>query len=464
MTPTLDTVIGLDIGTTTSKALIRALDGPHAVVVEQPTPWRFGADGGTEIDPRELLRAAVDLIGRAVTQGRSRWGALTVRAISVTGLAESGVILDPAGRAEIPALAWFDARGVRELRAVAERGPNFAKDFPGVTGLPWSAQASFAKLLWCQGERRIAPGSMWLSVPEWIAHALGGDRVREPSLASRTGLIRQDTSEVWAEAAEIAGLSATFLPDAAPAGTPVGRLTYDDLPSAASGAVLSIAGHDHPVAALAVGATGPDEVFNSSGTADVMARAVPSNLTDAHRAAIVAAGWSAGRHVVPDTDLLLAGGSGGLVLRRVLDALGAATPDARDRLDAASSRVTTLPPGLVISADGRARDDVEIRFRDGATPAAIWCAATRYTADLARRMLADVEPIVGRHRRAVAAGGWTRLASVRAAKTAAIDFLEFSDIRQPGATGAALLAEYSLTAHRTSLPEFLTNASQLADA
>lgn len=463
MTIRLDTVIGLDVGTTTSKALIRVLDRSDTVVVEAPTPWQLGVDGGTEIYPGALRRAAVDLIGRATSEGTSRWGSLGVRAISVTGLAESGVILDGSGRAEIPSIAWFDSRGEQEFSALAQQLPDLAATFPGVTGLPWSAQASLAKLLWLDGQRRLAPGSVWLSVPEWIVSALGGDRVREPSLASRTGLVRQDTGELWAEAAEVAGVSGRFLPDQASAGMPVGRLTSDELP-AASGAVLSVAGHDHPVAALAVDATGPDEVFNSSGTADVMARAVPSTLTDAHRAAIVAAGWSAGRHIVPETDLLLAGGSGGLVLRRVLDALGATLPDARARLDATSAQVTALPPGLIISADGRARDDVEIRFRDGVTPAVIWSAATRYTAELARAMLADVEPIVGRHRRAVAAGGWIGMSSVRSAKTAAIESLEFSDVRQPGATGAAMLAEYSLTAHSMSLPEFLTDASQFADA
>ena len=76
----------------------------------------------------------------------------------------------------------------------------------------------------------------------------------------------------------------------------------------------------------------------------MLARAVPSPLTNAQRAAIVAAGWSAGAHVVPQTDLLLAGGSGGLLLRRVLDALGADDADARDRLDQRACRSRRCRP------------------------------------------------------------------------------------------------------------------------
>ncbi|MCL2780722.1 MAG: hypothetical protein FWD74_04410, partial [Actinomycetia bacterium] len=196
---------------------------------------------------------------------------------------------------------------------------------------------------------------------------------------------------------------------------------------------------------LAVDAVGADELFNSSGTADVLARAVAAPLTDSQRAAIVAVGWSAGAHIVPGTELLLAGGAGGLLLRRVLAVLGVNSASARQRLDQASERLTELPAGLVVRGDSRHRDDVEIRLRDGATPAALWRAATGCTARLASDMLAGITPIVGAHRRAVAAGGWTAMASVRSAKRAEIGGLEFCDLVQPGTAGAALLAEHSLT-------------------
>ena len=62
------------------------------------------------------------------------------------------------------------------------------------------------------------PASTWLSVPEWIVFALGGDPVREPSLASRTGLIDQGTGQLWPDALAAAGLPARILPGERPAG------------------------------------------------------------------------------------------------------------------------------------------------------------------------------------------------------------------------------------------------------
>jgi sugar (pentulose or hexulose) kinase len=371
--PVTDVVLGLDIGTTSSKAVIRPLREPATgQFTEQPTPWHTRPGGRTEIDPHRLTRLAVDLIGQAVKAAEPHWGPVRVRAIGVTGLAESGVLLDPAANPAAPAIAWFDHRGTRELDHLAQREPKFKAAFERTTGLPWSCQASLAKLLWLQasGTAQLSPATTWLSVPEWIVFALGGDPVREPSLASRTGLIDQDTGQPWPDALTAAGLPANILPAERLAGQPAGYLKHQDVPACAAGAVLTVAGHDHPVAAIAVGATGRDELFNSSGTADVLARSVPGTLNAANRQAIVDAGWSVGRHVRPDTSLLLAGVSGGLLLRRVLTALGAETAAARAALDQASLNIKDLPPGLEVTGDGRSQDDVVLRIQDGATPAA----------------------------------------------------------------------------------------------
>jgi sugar (pentulose or hexulose) kinase len=450
MTHSTDVVIGLDIGTTSSKAVVQRAPGHDAYYTEQPTPWHTYPDGRTEIDPHRLSGLAVDLIGAAVRIAEQAMGQPRVRAIGVTGLAESGVLLGAARRPVAPAIAWFDHRGTRELDQLARQAPEFAEAFPRTTGLPWSSQASLAKLLWLRatGHVKAGPAATWLSVPEWIVFALGGDPVREPSLASRTGLVDQDTGAPWPAALEAAGLSATIHPAERLAGQPAGHLTHDDIPKSASGAILTVAGHDHPVAAIGVGATGPDELFNSSGTADVLARSVPGTLSGAQRQAVVDAGWSAGRHVLPDTSLLLAGVSGGLLLRRVLAALGAETEPARTALDHASLNTKDLPPGLSVTGDGRRQDDVVLRIQDGATPAAIWAAAVRYTTTQASHLLGDIEKVVGPHRRAVAAGGWTRMASVRAAKAAALAGLSFSPAVQPGVTGAALLAIHALEGNK----------------
>jgi sugar (pentulose or hexulose) kinase len=460
MTVSTDVVIGIDIGTTSSKAVARSTSRCGAPYVEQPTPWHTSGCGQTEIDPYGLLDVAVELIGRAVRAAESACGPVRVRSIGVTGLAESGVLLDAAGRPAAPVIAWFDHRGGREIEQIGREAPGFAAMFERRTGLPWSSQASIAKLLWLRASGYpVGPASTWLSVPEWIVFGLGGDPVREPSLASRTGLIDQGTGEVWPDALAAAGLSARILPDERPAGFRAGYLRHDGVVSCAAGAVLTVAGHDHPVAAIGVGAVEGAELFNSSGTADVLARSIPGTLDETQRQRVVSAGWSLGRHVLPDTSLLLAGVSGGLLLRRVLAALGSESAEARAALDHASLSIGDLPAGLSVTGDGRTQDDVVIRIQDGASPASVWTAAVRYTAAQTRLVPKDLATGVGPPGGAVAAGGWTQMASVRAAKAAVIDAMSFSPVVQPGVTGAALLAEFALAGEGQPLADFIRQST-----
>ena len=71
-----------------------------------------------------------------------------MRSIGVAGIAESGVLLNAAGRPAAPVIAWFDHRGGHEIEQLGREAPGFAAAFARTTGLPWSSQASMAKLLW----------------------------------------------------------------------------------------------------------------------------------------------------------------------------------------------------------------------------------------------------------------------------------------------------------------------------
>jgi sugar (pentulose or hexulose) kinase len=437
---TTDITVGLDIGTTSSKAIaVDPLDRQVALA-EAGTPWTT-VTGGTETTAESLLTLAVGLLADVARRAEERIGPVRVVGVGVTGLAESGVLLDPTGEPCAPVIAWFDKRGERELEAASARNAFLPEQFSRRTGLPWDCQAGLAKVLWLQSAgTTLTRGHRWLNVPEWVVHRLGGDLAREPSLASRTGFIDQATGAPWQEGLDAAGIPVSLLPPAAIAGTPNGTLRFPDLPPALHGAVLTVAGHDHPVAAVGVGAVGADELFNSSGTADVIARSLPGVLPDDQRQLLVQAGLSAGAHVLPGTTLLLGGVRGGLLLRRTLAALGATRSPERERLDRAALDVGELPPGLEVSGAGPTGDDVVLRLRDDVTPAHVWAAATRYTAAETGALVAAIESIVGPHRRAVASGGWTRMESVRAAKRSVLERLEFSDLREPGVVGAALLA------------------------
>ncbi len=438
MSDSAEVLVGVDLGTTDTKAVITTPDGATVAYARRPTTWTADADGRWESTGAALTADLLSAVSDALAAYRQSSGApARVLGLGIAGIAESGVVLDAHGREASPVIAWFDERGDAELRSLE---PAFLAEFPGRTGLPVGSQWTLPKLLWLRGAGvALTASSRWLGVPEFIAWTLCGEQVSEPSLASRTALIDQATGRPWDAALETLGITARFLPESVPAGSAAGRVTQCAAVPELDGAVVTVAGHDHPVAAVGAGAVGPEDLFDSCGTAEVLLRSVPRVLDDAERATLVGLAVDAGRHVLPGHTALIGGMRSGLVMRRILSLVGAADAAGRDALD---RRWQGGPAGSSLSITGAAihDNDVTIRLRDGAGPDVAWAATLAHLADQTTALLRGISSVVGEHRCAVAAGGWTRMRSVRESKAAAIPRLTFSPVDQPGARGAALFA------------------------
>ncbi|GIF63613.1 xylulose kinase [Asanoa ishikariensis] len=430
-------VAGVDLGTTDTKAVLTRPDGETVAFARKPTTWTHKPDGRLETTGAALANDVLRALAAAVDEAeKSTGGPVKITGIGIAGLAESGVILDEHGNETSPVIAWFDERGMAELTA---QGPAFVSEFPRRTGLPFGTQWSLPKLLWMRDAGiRLDHASRWLNMPEYVAYALTGERVSEPSLASRTGLLDQATGRPWSEALERIGVKAAFLPELLAAGQRAGTVKINN--HALNGAAVTVAGHDHPVAAIGAGATGPEDLFNSCGTAEVLLRSVPRILTDDERSTLVGLGVDAGRHVLPGHGVLIGGMRSGLVMRRVLALVGADEPARRDELDRRWRPDTAKGDGVTVLPAAPHDNDVTLRLRDGAGPDQLWAATLAYLNEQTEALLAAVNSVVGEHRTAVAAGGWTRMDSVRTAKAAVIPRLRISALEQPGARGAAMFA------------------------
>jgi sugar (pentulose or hexulose) kinase len=268
-------LLGVDVGTSDSKVLVTTSAGAEITSVSTPTNWRNHGGTFTDTDPEQLACGVIELLGRAVAAARAVVGPVTVSAIAVTGMAEAGVLLDENGHAVHPILAWFDPRGGAEIRQLPAE---LLAEFCGRTGLPISSLATIAKLAWMRSQGTELSGKQWLNVPEFLVHRLGGVRASEMSLAARTGLLDQDSGALWPAALAAIGALDSLIPPLVVAGTPLGRAGGTAVPTVLHSAVLTIAGHDHPVAAVGCGATGADEIFDSFGTAEALVRSVVGHL------------------------------------------------------------------------------------------------------------------------------------------------------------------------------------------
>lgn len=267
-------LIGLDIGTTNTKAVaFDPTSGRVITVVSIPTRSLSPAPGWTEIDPEELWQGVTTCLRQVVTQVEA-----PVLGIGVSSMAEAGVPLDTEGKPLYRIIHWHDPRTEPQLRrTLAHFGP---PHLFRVTGQAPRHVYSLYKLLWLREHEPDAFAALhrWLCISDYVAWRLTGVAATDFSLASRTMLLDQRKRQWSAEMLDYAEIRPEQLPELAQAGTEIGRVTAGaaDQTHVAAGTPVVIGGHDHLCGSLAAGAVSPGQVVDSIGTAEGLVIPTPS--------------------------------------------------------------------------------------------------------------------------------------------------------------------------------------------
>ncbi len=411
-------LVGVDVGTTRTKAAIVGLDGAELARAAVPTIWRRCSTGGDAL-PGDFLAAAAAALAAVLADGPPG----EVLGVGVASIAETAVLIDAGGRPLGPAVAWYDRRGEDELARM--RRELTAAEVDHRTGLTPELVPTVSTLAWLlrhDPELRAATSS--LSVAEWVVYGLGGSIAAEPSLASRTGALAIIAGEWWADVIRCAGLPATIFPELRSAGSSWGRVSCaDDGLERLRGATLTVAGHDHLVAAVGSGVTAAHQALDSCGTAEALVRATPADpAADAGRG--LSRGISTGRHVLPGHYGLLAGLPLGIDLIPLLDRLDAEHRAGETSLD---------DPALAML-------DERLTHAEATPAARRWLAAVRDSVARAMASLRRLEELGGPITELHVSGGWASNPVLRRCKADAFPAIVYPRVIEAGARGAALLA------------------------
>jgi sugar (pentulose or hexulose) kinase len=424
----MDYLVGLDVGTTSSKAVVVDSLGAEVAQGRAATPWRASA-AGVETDALAVLESATLAVAEALRQAPRG----PVIGVGVASMGECGVLIDRGGNPIAPVLAWHDTRDEKEVRHLGE---TFGKEgFARRTGLPLRSQWSLTKHRWLTEHHAPSKEAVRrLGIAEWVVRAFGGEEVSEGSLASRTGWLDLAARDWWAEALEWSRMTTSLLPPLVTAGTAVGRVSSAAGLDALTGAVLTVAGHDHQAAAIGAHAAGAGNVLDSCGTAEALIRTVLPGLDSDAVLALTDAGVTVGWHALPDHWCLLGATQGGLVLQRILATLGKTGSDLAS-LDLQA--LQTDPAGVRITGE----DPVGISgITEGTGPARVWRAALEEVTRRASDIHATMTAVSGDHNEFIVTGGWARSEALLEIKRRAFGRLTHPNVGEAGARGAAMLA------------------------
>jgi xylulokinase len=297
-------LVGVDAGTTNTKAVVVDAAGSVLAVASEPTPIVYPQPEWAEYEGESLWRSSARAIRAALDQvGRPE----RVVGVAFASMAETAVSLDAAGQETGPAIAWFDKRTRAEVALIAQRIG--ADRLFAISGLAPNPIFGLCKLLW---HRRHRPDAFsrtvkWLNVADYLAWRLCGEMVTDPSLACRTFAL-DITSLDWSD--EVLGameVDASLMAPLLASGRRLGTVGADAAAATGlpRGCVVAVGGHDHVVGALAADAMRPGVLLSSTGTteAQLMGLAVP-----ARDPALGRAGYSQGVVVVDEPVWFVVGG------------------------------------------------------------------------------------------------------------------------------------------------------------
>ena len=435
--------LGIDVGTTRIKAEVVGLDAAELHCEAALTPWQQRSDGPAA-DLDELGDVALVVAGAAADWAQAHGH--KVVAIGVTGMAETGALLDAHSRPLAPAFAWHHTLGdpVRVQRALGRQ------HFMLTTGRDCSISPSIIKLdMLRQRGHRFTPGQRWLNIPDYIAWRLCGVQAAEISTSSRTGLVDIAAGTWWDEALEFLGAGRWLLPgELVTGGTLLGRV-LPSMPASLQQASVATGGHDHPVGALATGDSAPGFLGLSLGTAEAQVRIITPDLTPEDRMTVVQGGGTVDWHPLGDRWTVLGALPTGITLARLATLLGCES--VADRMALSRAALDCPDPGGELGElpelhlDNVTFDGFDLRgITDGVSRPAVWRRAVEQLLDDSSALMARMEAVVGPHAQAAAFGGWLNdplVSQVRSAQLGPDATL--ASVLEPGAVGAALLAAWA---------------------
>ena len=215
-------VIGIDIGTTNTKAVALADGGMVLGSASVSYPVFTDSTGRHELDPDVLLAAVVtslrEVIEKMVAAGLA--GRVSkgkgLSGISLSCAMHSLIAVDEDGHPLTRAITWADVRS--EDYAHALKGTDIGKRIYAATGTPIHAMSPLCKLLWMREQQSLVfqRAARFISIKEYVWRRLFGKYRVDHSLASATGLfdIRR---RVWnPESLELAGIDAGKLSEPVP--------------------------------------------------------------------------------------------------------------------------------------------------------------------------------------------------------------------------------------------------------
>jgi xylulokinase len=330
-------LLGIDIGTSGSRALLLDETGRVQAASADHQPFRSPASGWAEQDPDDWW-GACQLAVRRVMQ-ESGTAASSITAIGLSGQMHGAVLLDASGAVLRPAIIWCDQRTEAECRLIDSTvGTSRLLE---LTSNPALTNFTLTKLLWV----RTHEPEIWSRVrhvllpKDYVRWRMSGDHAIDVADASGTLMLDVARRRWSLDLLDHVGIDPGLLPQVFESSDVCARVsdTAADALGVPAGTPIVAGAGDQAAGAVGMGITRPGAVSATIGTSGVVFAATDRPITDPHGRLHTFCHAVPGRwHVMGVTQ------AAGLSLRWFRDVLSGQGRVSYDELTREAARV---PPG-----------------------------------------------------------------------------------------------------------------------
>ena len=269
-------LLGLDVGTTATKAMLLDLQGQAVASASQAYSLITPQPGWVEQNPEDLWDAVVATIRAVVAQTKSADDIIVLSQASQGG---TTIPVDADGIPVCNAISWMDERGgIEAERHRSTLGSDYVR---ATTGWPLGATLPLQHIAWLRENRPavFAQARRFLFVNDFITDRLTHTRAMDPSNATMTQLFDIAATDWDERLLKMVGIERHSLSPIQTSGTPIAPLCSEasDMLGLPKDLIVVNGAHDQYCAAVGTGVTQPGKTLLSGGTAWVLL-AVPNDL------------------------------------------------------------------------------------------------------------------------------------------------------------------------------------------
>ncbi|AMP02360.1 gluconate kinase [Collimonas arenae] len=273
-------MLGVDIGTTSTKAVLFTTQGKVVAQHAVEYPLMCTSPGMAEQDPLLIYAAVLEAIRQAVSSSKA--AAEQIALVSFSAAMHSVIAVDSEGNLLSNSITWADNRAGEWANRIRDKMDGRAIYLR--TGTPIHPMSPLCKIMWLRHDQpdMFARTARFVGMKEYVFYRLFGSWLVDHSIASATGLFNLQQLDWDCGALELLGIGANQLSQLVPTTHHLSGLE----PAVAQQLGLLpttpfvIGANDGVLSNLGVNAIGPGQVAVTIGTSGAMRTVIDKPLTD----------------------------------------------------------------------------------------------------------------------------------------------------------------------------------------